>query len=70
MVAGNQTSLEEPFPPIIIVIGHKSNRIVTIPESLYFLTEKRIRTIRRMEIQVPAMYLMLPKVPCGVEFVT
>ena len=68
MVAGNQTSLEEPFPPIII-IGHKSNRIVITPENLYFLMEKRIRTIKRMEIQVPVMYLMLPKVHCGVEFV-
>ena len=68
MVAGNQTSLEEPFPPIII-IGHKSNRIVITVASLYFLMEKRTRTIRKMEIQVLAMYLMLPKVHCGVEFV-
>jgi len=68
MVAGNQTSLEEPFPPIII-IGHKSNRIVITPENLYFLMEKRIQIIKRMEIQVLATYLMLQKVHCGVEFV-
>ena len=30
MVAGNQTSLEEPFPPIVIMIGHKSNRMTSL----------------------------------------
>ena len=29
MVAGNQTSLEEPFPPIL-KIGHKSNRLSSL----------------------------------------
>lgn len=30
MVAGIQTSLEEPFPPMIYFIGHKSNRLTSI----------------------------------------
>ena len=67
MVAGNQTSLEEPFPPIII-IGHKSNRIVITPENLYFLMVKRTQIIKKMGIQLLAMYLMPLKVHYGVEF--
>lgn len=30
MVAGKQTSLEEPFPPMFFCIGHKSNRLTSL----------------------------------------